>query len=275
VLIGRTEKRVSILEGRLIKVYDPCSEPLSSIEIEWECEGESYELELAARCAVASWFVFESQQEEAIKPPKILDNEWFSKKWCGYWNVCRNSYKESRQELLGFLGRARLQLLAPELNGDGAYQVVDRLMCEAKQYNWQMKDGKREDRGLESLVSKFAFTCRPTLFVPRDSLALETLRRRGHHDCADNYAAYMRAFLREEARISAELLRRRMTAERFSCHGIMPQRLFQMRAADWYHLLDSKKFSFDKGKVKDCDWVGDYDRWGRTAGAIHLGRLEN
>ncbi len=262
VLVGWTEKTISIFDGPLIKVYDPRAELLSWIKVEWERERDIHEL--AARCAVASWFNFEAK----IQPPKVLNDKWFNK-WCHYWNVCRTSYVDSRQELLDFLDCARMQLLAPDLNGDGAYQLVDRLSNEAKQYNWKVKDAKRICSRPASLVSKFAFSCRPTMFVPRDRLALKTLGER-YGDCADDYAAYMRAFLCEEAKISVELLRRRITPERFSPHDVMPQRLFQMRAADWYHLLVSKKFSFgEEEEVRDCDWVG------RTAGAIHLGRLQN
>jgi hypothetical protein len=216
-------------------------------------------LQVAARCAVGSWFVTEqglnNQIESATNPNQLLrgaDDPWFD-----YWSVRRTfRVNGNRDQIRLLLFNARHQLAAAQPNGDH-WQLINDLADQIQPMNCNIRP--------TSLVSKFAFSCCPTTFVPYDNLTRTTLKARGHRVPNHNYVAYMNAFLYEKEVIANDLAGQHINAACFRCHGdIMPQPLFELRTADWYLLLATGQYSFRQGMKQACDWAND------KGAAVHL-----
>ena len=101
-----------------------------------------------------------------------------------------------------------------------------------------------------SLVSKFAFSCSPTTFVPYDRIVRGQLNKRIVHRQLKirehDYLAYTRAFAEQRADVDQQLrtFTRRdgqigLSAKNLPLYrNVMNQQLFEARTTDWYLLLE-------------------------------------
>ena len=115
-------------------------------------------LEQAARCAVGCWFNIEKglckTVQEARDPSEILTKEWF--KW--WWPVHRTFRKDGDRNGIRELLFREIPSLRVALPNAQAWKVVDQLSQKIERMNCGLRP--------TSLVSKFAFSCSPTTFVP-------------------------------------------------------------------------------------------------------------
>jgi len=181
--------------------------------------------EIAAKSAVACWFKMELPFVTAIQQQQ-LDGQLLDR-WLVYWVLARTIRRPNRDELRVFLADvARPALLAVQRLGPEAYRLVEELSIRALRSS--VVTGRPT-----SLISKFAFSCRPKIFVPYDRRARCALRRSGYKIPDHAYGVYMEAFNAEKKR----------TIERLYAHGIrasnlpyqgqtMNDELFEMRVAD-------------------------------------------
>jgi hypothetical protein len=107
-----------------------------------------------------------------------------------------------------------------------------------------------------SLVSKFAFSCSPAVFVPYDRIARGGLGTPEH-----NYLAFRNAFAQQQANIEQQLAtfirpggRVGLAAENLLLNGHdMNQRVFVARTTDWYLLLQGGYDPIERGDPVHCD----------------------
>ncbi len=188
-------------------------------------------LEQAARSAIGCWFNIEqalcSAVQNATAPGQIFPSGWF-----GYWGVGRNYRKHGdRPGICQLLYNARPPLLAAPPNAQG-WQLVEKLSLKIQPMNCGVRP--------TSLVSKFAFSCSPTTFVPFDNIVRGELGTPEH-----NYLAYRDAFNQRQANIKQQLgafIRPcgqvGLAARNLPLNGdVMNQQLFVARTTDWYLLL--------------------------------------
>ncbi len=182
--------------------------------------------ELAARSAVASWFNKEGPLAIDIQTAQTIQ-EPLVKQWLTYWMVARTAKKEKRAHLCEFLGEAKKSLSNPALTGAKAFSLVETLAVEGKRLG--IFNGRPT-----SLVSKFAFSCRPEIFSPYDRLARAGLKKLGHSIIAHDYRGYMQAFDEERKKFSNQVRNSRLTATAlvYRSQSTMTQHLFEMRACD-------------------------------------------
>jgi hypothetical protein len=148
-------------------------------------------LEQAARCAVGCWFNIEeglcAAVQNARDPKGILPDGWFK-----YWLIGRTLRSAgNRQEICELLLEEISRLKAASPNPQ-AWELVQQLSAKIQ----PMNSGIRPT----SLVSKFAFSCSPTAFVPYDRFGRGQLGTPEH-----DYVAYIKAFCRQQAIVEQQL----------------------------------------------------------------------
>jgi hypothetical protein len=188
-------------------------------------------VERAARCAVGCWFNIEQGLCSAVQgaqgPADILTRAWFA-----YWQVARTFRTSGDREgirALLFKEIPHLKRASPDTR---AWELVEQLSAKIQPMNCGWRP--------TSLVSKFAFSCCPTVFVPYDRIVRGQLRTPDH-----DYLAYKSAFSRNQANVEQELAKfirpsRQvgLAAENLPFNGkSMDQRVFVARTTDWYLLL--------------------------------------
>jgi hypothetical protein len=202
-------------------------------------------LEQAARCAVGCWFNIEQGLCKAVQDAKG-PNEILTKEWFGYRGVVRTFRTErSGGDREGI--RALLFQELPRLKVASPNAQAGRLVQQLSEKIQLMNAGTRPT----SLVSKFAFSCYPTTFVPYDRLGRRQLGTRQH-----DYVAYINSFFQNRTIVEQELRefirpdrQVGLAAQNLPSNGnIMDQPLFLARTTDWYLLLQSK---FDPIKAKN------------------------
>jgi hypothetical protein len=156
---------------------------------------DGYDLDmLAARSAIALWFGDEGQRALQIqKAPLDLE---LLKRWLSTWGVARNAPTKpalAREDLRVFLNDvAKPALDLAHQSGHEVYRLVETLsqqvepICKCRP---------------TSLISKFAFSCYPTMYVPYDSTARKGLSNLGHQIPGHAYVLYVRAFHAEKTKI--------------------------------------------------------------------------
>jgi len=188
-------------------------------------------LEQAARCAVGCWFNIEQGLCKAVQDAKS-PNEIVTKEWFGYWQVVRTFRKSGDREgirALLFKELPRLKVASPNAQAWGLVQQLSEKLQ-------RMNSGIRPT----SLVSKFAFSCCPTTFVPYDRLGRGQLGTPEH-----DYVAYINAFCRQRTIVEQQLRefirpdgQVGLAAQNLPLNGdSMDEPLFLARTTDWYLLL--------------------------------------
>jgi hypothetical protein len=204
-------------------------------------------LEQAARCAVGCWFNIEKGLCNAVQnvhdPNGIFPDGWFK-----YWLVGRTLRSAgNRQEICELLFKEIPRLKAASPNPQ-TWELVQQLSAKIQ----PMNSGIRPT----SLVSKFAFSCCPTTFVPYDRFGRGQLGTPEH-----DYVAYISAFFQQQAIVEQQLREFTrpdgqvgLTAQNLPSNGNnMDQPLFLARTTDWYLLLQPQ---FDPIKAENpvhCD----------------------
>jgi hypothetical protein len=99
--------------------------------------------------------------------------------------------------------------------------------------NLGVTKGKTECREL-SMLSKYAFSCNPRVFVPYDRRARDALRKvLGHKFKDGDYIAYMKAFEAAKEKVVSRLTSIGVTSDTFSvCGRRLDKALFELRATD-------------------------------------------
>ena len=191
-------------------------------------------LERAARSAVGCWFKIEQGLCNTIqgttRPDDLLTREWFA-----YWQVARTFRKDGDREGILALLFEKLPRLKAASPSTQSWEIVERLSIKIKPMNC----GTRPT----SLVSKFAFSCCPTTFVPYDRIVRGQLRTLDH-----DYVAYKQAFSKTQADIERKLKKFirpsgevGLTSQNLAVDGrSMDQRVFLARITDWYLLLQGR-----------------------------------
>jgi hypothetical protein len=179
--------------------------------------------EVAAKSAIACWFKVELPFVTTIQQ-QPLDTQLLDR-WLVYWVLARTVPKPNREKLRAFLARvAGPVLLAAD--GPESYGLVEELSMQA--LRWGGVTGRPT-----SLISKFAFSCRPLIFVPYDRRARSAFRRSGYKISDHAYSAYMGAFNAEKKTTIERLYARGIKASNLPYRGqIMDDELFEMRVAD-------------------------------------------
>jgi hypothetical protein len=177
---------------------------------------------LAAQTAIARWFGDEGNLAHEIQK-KPLDDQLL-KRWLVSWMVARIAPIPKREDLRWFLNEVAKPALISTHPTD--YELVETLCKQAL------------DKGIlrgrpTSLMSKFAFSCRPATFAPYDKYARGALRDFGHKIPDHGYALYMQAFIAEKAKIIERLHNLGITPSKLPYRGkIMEDALFEMRVVD-------------------------------------------
>jgi len=206
----------------------------------WDQHDWNHEqLHVAANAAVACWFTpdGEGQLAAAIQADGPLAADTF-KAWLIKWMVARNSLLRHRTDLLTFLNEhARPAFLAGEHQGP---VLVEHLRDQVQAFT----HGRPT-----SLMSKFAFSCCPTIYAPYDRRARSALRVLHFVVPDHNYGPYMGAFTAVRESVAAALVDIHITLEAVMDDlGInqgnyppnqppMDQALFEMRTTDKFLML--------------------------------------
>jgi hypothetical protein len=114
-------------------------------------------LERAARCAVGCWFKIEqglcNTVQGAQDPNQIFPDGWFS-----YWQVARTFRRSGNRKGIRQLLFDEIHHLAEALPNAQVWELIQQLSEKIQPMNCGVRP--------TSLVSKFAFSCSPTTFVP-------------------------------------------------------------------------------------------------------------
>ena len=206
--------------------------------------------QLAARSAVASWFNQEGPLATDIQTAQTIQ-EPLVKQWLTYWMVARTAKRENRAQLCEFLNKAKERLSNPSLTGSTAFSLVETLAEEGKGLG--IFNGRPT-----SLVSKFAFSCRPELFSPYDRLARAALHKSGYTIHAHDYRGYMQAFDAERKEFAEKARKSGITARVlvYRNQRMMEQHLFEMRACDKRLMLLG---GFSEERMAQSVQEGDFD----------------
>lgn len=152
-------------------------------------------------------------------------------KWLSQWGLARRvkidppSRTSRLQEFLDHT--ARPIFLAAASANEKAFGHVSTLT------NLAVDKGKTECREL-SMLSKYAFSCNPRIFVPYDRRARDALRKVMGHKLKDgDYIAYMKAFEAAKEEVVSRLTSIGVTSDTFSvCGRKLDKALFELRATD-------------------------------------------
>ena len=205
-------------------------------------------LEQAARCAVGCWFNIEkglcNAVQDALDPTEVLTKKWFK-----YWGVVRTFSKDGDREGIRKLLFGEIPHLKAAPPNENSWKLVEELSAKIR--------GMNRDKCPTSLVSKFAFSCCPTTFVPYDSLVHGQLGTREH-----KYVEYMHNFSERKKSIDQQLREFKLDGQvglsarnlPLKNETIMDQPLFLTRITDWYLLLRSKDYDpIKRGDPVHCD----------------------
>lgn len=186
--------------------------------------------ELAARCAVMIWFKKEGPLVQSVQVAEYLDQP-LVKRWLSYWMVARTVSRQNRAGLSDFLHNAKSRLICPSPISTDAFSIVEELADEGGRL--PVFNGRPI-----SLVSKFAFSCRPDLFSPTDSRARKGLGALGYRVKAQDYVGFMQAFNEQKIDFAKKCWRAGIVPENLIFNGnVMPNALFERRSCDRYLML--------------------------------------
>lgn len=201
------------------------------------------DLRCAALRAISVWADGEKRSAMAIRPPiDIDDSSEVLKKWLTGWGLSKNNPKYVRPKLAEYLNE-----LGPRIE-EAQGTCLPRLIQE--EIKERRCPGRRKDKEIEgqcpefrrqpSLLSKFAFSIRPTVAVPYDQNALNALMARYESNGSGSnpghcYPAYLEAFDRFADECSEKLDEKKLTGQLepfWRCLMDNDETLFKRRTAD-------------------------------------------
>jgi len=122
--------------------------------------GKMTDDEIAIFSALIQWFEYDAILFYNLSKTDC-SNEIFER-WLAFYNVMRNTSKETRKDLFVFLKQNINEFKEVKVENKD-YSIVEKLANECK------RKGFTKVKVL-SLLSKFACACRPEVFVPIDSI---------------------------------------------------------------------------------------------------------
>ncbi len=182
------------------------------------------EYEIAAGVAVITWFESEGPLSKEIQRTETLTPELLQR-WLKYWMLARTCPRATREELRTFLEYSR-STICNSINNSEPLRVVETLAAEGR-----ISNGTRGRP--TSLVSKFAFSCCPAIFLPYDRRARTALREMKYKIDDHDYYSYMEAF-KEQIKVTTKAMDEQdIYYHNFTYNNkTMSKKLFYRRVAD-------------------------------------------
>lgn len=192
---------------------------------------EAGALKKASEAAIKGWAGHEGALASELQTTTKI-SEAFLKRWLSCWMLARSNPVSFRPALAEFLSvRARTRIV--RANDDEVPAIVSSLATEI------FTAGAAKTKQT-SLISKFAFSLRPETVAPYDRRARIGLGKRygisiNDHDF-DEYFKCFERFLREAEECLDAI---GLTSDlRFKWEPLMSEKLFKMRTADKYLMLE-------------------------------------